>query len=96
MDNDTLKARGTFFAGLGVLLLGAASIVWSISKVAETIYFRKFMASGTWPSEHVIGGERSREWDGPSVIPSNGTVAGPVSGSEQPTFYSVEVKKEER
>ena len=89
MDNDTLKSRGTFFLGIGVLLLGIASIVWSCTKIAETIYFRKFMASGSWPSSHSIMGERPREVPEPGTIISNNIVNIPIPGAE----YSLEPKE---
>ena len=93
MDNDTLKSRGTYFLGLGVLLLGIAGIVWSCTKIAETIYFRKFMASGTWPSSHSIMGERPREVPEPGIIVSNDTISFPMPVTEEYKSFNLEPKE---
>jgi hypothetical protein len=95
MDSDTLKARGTFFLGLGVLLLGFAAVIWSCAKTAETFYFRKFMASGQWPSHHAVGGDYTPDYVAPGVTVSNGTVSIPFSGAEQPKFYRLGGKSDE-
>jgi hypothetical protein len=81
MDNDTLKSRGIYFIGLGILLVGIAAIVWSCTKIAETIYFRKFMASGTWPTSSTISGENPHEITEQDISIISNTALFPMSGA---------------
>lgn len=94
MNHDSLKAHGILFIGLGVLLFGFAAVIWSCAKIAETIYFRKFMIRGNWPSHHAIGGQYTPDYAAPGVIVSNGTVSIPFSGAANPKFYSLGTENE--
>ena len=92
MDNETLKARGIFLAGIGLILIGMGTLIKGSTGFVQSWYMSRHMADyipKVTYSEPITISESDR------VTVSNNTVSIPVPGTEQPKFYRLEGTEKE-